>query len=176
MVAEPLDALEQTTIRRCFVMRMLKVVGTAMLVAAMVVGVAVASFAAAGASSAVTVNASFSIPSWISLSVVGDGNVSFASITGPGTYNGSNSTQLKVLSTANWSVSSAILWMSSTVPAGASQATVQKDLQMAFDKTSGTFGLQTVNVSYKLVLTSDDMGTLPQGSYSVVVQYTATTN
>jgi hypothetical protein len=113
MVAEPLDALEQTTIRRCFVMRMLKVAGTAMLVAAMVVGVAAVSFAAAGVSSAVSVNASFSIPSWISLSVVGDGNVNFASITGPGAYNGSNSTQLRVLSTANWSISSSILWTSS---------------------------------------------------------------
>jgi hypothetical protein len=176
MVAEPLDALEQTTIRRCFVMRMLKVAGTAMLVAAMVVGVAAISFAAAGVSSAVSVNASFSIPSWISLSVVGDGNVNFASITGPGTYDGSNSTQLRVLSTANWSISSSILWTSSTMPASASQATVEKDLQRTFDKTSGTWGSQNVNVTYKLSLTADDMGTLPQGDYSVVVQYTATTN
>ena len=156
-------------------MRMLKVAGTAMLVAAMVVGVAAASFAT-GVSSAASVTASFTIPSWISLSIVGNGNVNFASITGPGTYNGSNSTQLSVLSTASWSISSAILWTSSTMPTGASQATVQKDLQMTFDKTSGTFGLQAVNVSYKLALTSDDMGTLPQGNYSVVVQYTATTN
>ncbi len=157
-------------------MRMLKVVGMAMLVAAMVVGVAAVSFAATGVSSAVSVNASFSIPSWISLSVVGNGNVNFASITGPGTYNGSNSTQLRVLSTANWSISSSILWTSSTMPAGASQATVEKDLQRTFDKTSGTYGAQNVNVSYKLGLTADDMGTLPQGDYSVVVQYTATTN
>jgi len=158
-------------------MRMLKVVGTAMLVAAMVVGVAAVSFAAVpAASSAVSVNASFSIPSWISLSIVGNGDVSFASITGPGTYNGSNSTQLRVLSTANWSLSNTILWTSSTMPAGASQATIEKDLQRTFDKTSGAFGAQTVNVSYKLSLTADDMGTLPQGSYSLVVQYTATTN
>jgi hypothetical protein len=178
MVAEPLDALEQTTIRRCFVMRMLKVVGTAMLVAATVVGVAAVAFAVTTpvASSAVSVNASVSIPSWISLSVVGNGNVNFASITGPGTYNGSNSTQLKVLSTANWAITSSILWTNSTMPAGASQATVEKDLQRTLDKTSGTYGVQTVNASYKLALTADDMGTLPQGDYSVVVQYTATTN
>jgi hypothetical protein len=62
------------------------------------------------------------------------------------------------------------------VPAGASQATIEKDLQRTFDKTSGTYGAQNVNVSYKLALTADDMGTLPQGDYSVVVQYTATTN
>jgi len=35
---------------------------------------------------------------------------------------------------------------------------------------------QSVNVSYKLSLTADDMGTLPQGNYDLVVQYTATTN
>jgi hypothetical protein len=175
MVAEPLDALEQTTIRRCFVMRMFKVVGMAMLVAAMVVGVAAVSFAA---SSAVSVNASFSIPSWISLSIVGNGDVSFASITGPGTYNGSNGTQLRVLSTANWSLSNTILWASpsSKMPVGANPATIDASLQRTFDKTSGAWGSQTVNVSYKLVLTSDDLANLPQGDYSLVVQYTATTN
>jgi hypothetical protein len=176
MVAEPLDALEQTTIRRCFVMRMLKVAGMAMLVAAMAIGVSAVSLAAVGASSAVSVSASFSIPSWISLSVVGNGNVNFASITGPGAYNGSNGTQLRVLSTANWSMSSAILWTSSTMPAGASQATVEKALERTLDKTSGAWGSQSVNVSYKLSLTADDVATLPQGDYSVVVQYTATTN
>jgi hypothetical protein len=148
-----------------------------MLVAAMVVGVSAVSFAVATpASSAVSVNASFSIPSWISLSIVGSGDVSFASITGPGTYNGSNSTQLKVLSTANWAITGAILWTSSTLPAGASQATIEKGLQRTFDKTSGAWGSQNVNVSYKLSLTADDVATLPQGDYSVVVQYTATTN
>jgi hypothetical protein len=177
MVAEPLDALEQTTIRRCFVMRMLKVVGMAMLVAAVVVGVAAVSFATVpAASSAVSVNASFSIPSWISLSIVTGGDVGFASITGPGTYNGSNGTQLRVLSTAKWSLSNTILWASSHMPEGASQTTIDAGLQRTFDKTSGTWGSQTVNVSYKLVLTSDGLATLPQGDYSVVVQYTATTN
>jgi hypothetical protein len=173
MVAEPLDALEQTTIRRCFVMRMLKVAGMAVLVATMVVGVAAASFAA---SSAVSVSASFSIPSWISLSIVGNGNVNFASITGPGTYNGSNGTQLRVLSTANWSISSSIVWTTSTMPAGASQATIEKALERTFDKTSGVWGAQSVSVTYKLSLTADDVATLPQGDYSVVVQYTATTD
>lgn len=159
-------------------MRMLQGVGAVLLVAAMVVGVAVVSTAAAapGASSAVSVSASFSIPSWISLSIVGSGNVSFASITGPGTYNGSNGTQLRVLSTTSWAISSSILWTNSAMPAGASQATVEKALQRTFDKTSGSWGAQSVNVTYKLSLSADDVATLPQGDYSVVVQYTATTN
>ncbi len=157
-------------------MRMLKVAGLAMLVAATVLGVSAISLAALGASSAVSVSASFSIPSWISLSVVGNGNVDFASISGPGTYNGSNPTQLRVLSTASWAISSSILWTSSTMPAGASQATIEKALARVFDKTSGSWGAQNVNVSYALSLTADDVATLPQGDYSVVVQYTATTN
>lgn len=157
-------------------MRMLKVAGLAMLVAATVIGVTAVSLAAAGASSAVSVNASFSIPSWISLSVVGNGNVNFASITGPGTYAGSNPTVLRVLSTTNWSISNSILWTSSTLPAGASQATIEKALARTFDKTSGTWGSQNVNVSYSLSLSADDVATLPQGDYNVVVQYTATTN
>jgi hypothetical protein len=43
-------------------------------------------------------------------------------------------------------------------------------------RTSGSWAVQTLNATYKLVLAADDMGTLPQGDYSVVVQYTATTN
>jgi hypothetical protein len=62
------------------------------------------------------------------------------------------------------------------MPDGASQTTVDASLQRTFDKTSGAWGSQAVNVSYKLVLTSDGLATLPQGDYSVVVQYTATTN
>ncbi|MEI6171245.1 MAG: hypothetical protein WCQ45_02015 [bacterium] len=160
-------------------MRMLKVVGMAMLVAAMVVGVAAVSFATVpAASSAVSVNASFSIPSWISLSIVTGGDVGFASITGPGTYNGSNGTQLRVLSTANWSLSNTILWASpsSKMPVGANPATIDASLQTTLHKTSVAWGSQTVNVSYRLVLTSDDLANLPQGDYSLVVQYTVTTN
>jgi hypothetical protein len=155
-----------------------KFVGVAVLVAAMMVGVTVASFAVAKpeASAAVSVNASFSIPSWISLVVVGNGNVSFADITGPGTYAGSNGTQLRVLSTASWSLSSSILWASSTLPKGASQATIEKALVGTFDTTSGSWGVHNVNVSYRLSLTADDVATLPQGDYNVVIQYTATTD
>jgi len=67
-------------------MRMGKVLGVGLLV--MVVGGAVA---LAGTDTA-SVNASFTIPSWISLYVVGNGDVSFKNITGPGSYAGSNET------------------------------------------------------------------------------------
>ncbi|MEW5827022.1 MAG: hypothetical protein AB1778_09355 [Candidatus Bipolaricaulota bacterium] len=159
-------------------MRMNKFVGTAVLVAAMMIGASAASLAVAvpEVASAVSVNASFSIPSWISLVVVGNGNVNFASITGPGTYVGSNNTQLRVLSTTNWSLSSSILWASSTMPEGASEATVEEALGLTFDKTSGAWGIHNVSVSYRLSLAAEDVATLPQGDYNVVIQYTATTD
>ncbi len=62
-------------------MRMLKVLGVAMLVA-VVGGAAAFGVVNPGAEDTATVNASFSIPSWIALYVVGNGDVSFADITG----------------------------------------------------------------------------------------------
>ena len=156
-------------------MRMNKVLGVAMVVA-VIGGVAAFGMAAPGAEDSVTVNASFSILSWISLSIVGDGDVSFESITGPGSYNGSNETQLRVLSTTSWSISSAILFKDSTMPKGASESVIEDALSMNFDTTNGTWGIHSVNVSYAFDLAEDDMGDLPEGDYNLVVQYTATTD
>jgi hypothetical protein len=168
-------------------MRMGKVLGVAVLVAVVggVAAIGVAApigrgvpfgGAASGAEDSVAVNASFSIPSWISLSVQGNGDVSFASITGPGSYNGSNGTTLRVLSTTSWSISSEILFKDSTMPKGASESTIEDALSMGFDKTNGSWGIHTVKVSYEFELDEDDMGDLPEGDYNLVVQYTATTD
>ena len=151
-------------------MRMNKVLGVAMLVA--VVG----SMIVLGASDSASVNASFKIPSWISLSIQGNGDVSFADITGPGRYRGSNSTQLRVLSTTNWAITSEIVFGSSTMPEGASEDVIKSALSMGFDKTKGAWGIHTVKVSYGFELDKDDMGSLPEGDYNLVVQYTATTD
>jgi hypothetical protein len=136
-------------------------------------GTAVAGWAA---QSSVSVNASFVVPSWISLSVVGSGDVSFPNVTGPGTYAGSNGTKLRVLSTASWSLSNAILWTSSTLPTGASQTVLEAALGRSFDKTSGTWGIADINVSYALTLSAEGLASMPQGDYNLVIQYTATTN
>ncbi len=150
-------------------MRMLKVLGVAMLV--VVVGGAVA----LAASDTASVNASFSIPSWIALHVIGNGDVSFADITGPGDYAGSNGTQLRVLSTTSWSLSDQILWDSSETPDGASQSVIDNALRLTY-ANEGTWGIHNVDVSYVFYLIEDDMGSLPEGDYNLVVQYTATTN
>ena len=154
-------------------MRMVKGLGSAMAVVAVVVGLAAG---VSAASSSAKVNASFSILSWISLSVVGNGDVSFGDIAGVGTYAGTNGTQMRVLSTTSWSMASTILWTQSTLPTGASQATIASVLALTFDRTSGTWGVHDVNVSYKMTLAENDLATLPQGNYNLVIQYTATTD
>jgi hypothetical protein len=153
-------------------MRMRKFVGL-LVVVGVVMGTAVAGWAA---QSSVSVNASFVVPSWISLSIVGSGDVSFPNVTGPGTYAGSNGTKLRVLSTASWSLSNTILWAASTVPSGASQLVLDAALGRSFDRTSGAWGVSDINVSYALTLSAEDLANVPQGSYNLVIQYTATTN
>jgi hypothetical protein len=154
-------------------MRMVKGFGIAMAVVALVVGLALG---ASAASDSVSVNASFSILSWISLSVVGSGDVSFGDIAGVGTYAGSSDTEMLVLSTTSWSIASTILWAQSTLPSGASQATIASVLALTFDRTSGTWGVHDVNVSYEMTLDESDLATLPEGNYNLVIQYTATTD
>lgn len=158
-------------------MRMLKVFGMSMVFVAMVVGLAVAKpVAPVGNSDSVSVNASFSVLSWISLSIVGNGDVSFGDITGAGSYAGSNETELRVLSTTSWTLSSAIVWAQSTLPTGASQAMIESVLALTFDKTSGSWGVHDVNVAYAMTLDEGDLTNLPEGDYNLVIQYTATTD
>jgi len=154
-------------------MRMLKTVGMTMLVAGLILGAGVAVVAA---SSSATVNASFQIPSWIALAVVGDGDVGFGEIAGAGGYAGNNETELRVISTTSWSLTSAILWDSSTVPTGASQSIIESALSLTMSAESGTWGLHSVLVEYEMNVEEDDLAELPVGDYNVVIQYTATTD
>jgi len=156
-------------------MRMLKTVGMFMLVAGLVLGLAL-TVAAKSDGESVTVNASFEIPSWIALSVVGNGDVSFGEIAGGGGYVGNNRTELRVLSTTSWSLSSAILWADSTLPKGASQSIVEKMLSLTMSADSGSWGLHSVFVEYEMNVEDEDLAELPVGDYNLVIQYTATTD
>ena len=155
-------------------MRMLKAFGMTMLVAGLVLGSAVA---VSATSDSVLVNASFTIPSWISLSVSAGGSVGFGEVTGGGGggYAGDTTTDLRVLSTTSWAITSAILWGSSTVPNGASQPVIEIAFGIPYS-TSGTWGITTPVVSYTMTVTDDDMASLPEGAYNLVIQYTATTD
>ncbi|MCK5827784.1 hypothetical protein KAH43_04585 [Candidatus Bipolaricaulota bacterium] len=155
-------------------MRIRKAFGMTMLVAGLVLGLAVTVVAA---SDSVTVNASFTVPSWISLSVLGDGNVGFGDIAGGGGYSGDNTTDLRVLSTTSWAITSSILWSNpaTIVPAGASTVVIETALGIPYS-TSGTWGISSPVVSYTMNVTDDDMVSLPVGNYNLVIQYTATTD
>jgi len=162
-------------------MRMLKALGMTMLVTGLVFGLAFAVAAKPGddkqdSEASVSINASFSIPSWISLSVVGNGDVSFGEVAGSGGYEGDNETALRVLSTTSWALSSTILWSDSTMPNGASQSIIEQALEVSLDKVAGSWGVHNVNVSYELDVSDDDMAELPVGDYNLVIQYTATTD
>lgn len=155
-------------------MRTLKNIGMAVLVAGLVLGLAVG--VAAKSEASASVNASFSIPSWISLAVVGNGDVSFGEIAGGGGYIGDRATELRVLSTTSWSLANTILWSESILPANASQKVIENALDLTFDKAAGTWGVHYVKVSYKMELDDEDLAELPVGEYNLVVQYTATTD
>ena len=154
-------------------MRMLKTVGMMMLVAGSVFGLAVG---VAAADSSASVNASFQIPSWIALAVVGDGDVDFGVIAGAGGYAGNNDTNLRVISTTSWSLTSAILWTNSTYPTGASQSVIESALSLTMSTDSGTWGLHSVLVEYGMNVGEEDLAELPVGDYNLVIQYTATTD
>jgi len=151
-------------------MRMLKVLGVTMLVAVVAAGVVMAG------EDSVTVNASFTVPSWISLSVVGNGDVGFGEIAGGGGHAGDSETQLRVLSTTSWSLSSTILWDQSTMPDGASQSIIESALSLTMSAEGGMWGFHTVSVTYQMDVSDEDMAELPVGDYNLVIQYTATTD
>ena len=134
-------------------------------------------FCANAASDSVSVNASFVVPSWISLSIVGNGDVGFGSIVGGGSYAGDNTTDLLVISTTSWAITSTIQWMdvSTVVPAGASISVIESAIGIPYN-TSNTWGIFMPIVNYTMIVASNDMAGLPQGNYSLVIQYTAATD
>ena len=135
------------------------------------------SIVASAASDSVSVNASFIVPSWISLSVVGNGDVDFGNITGNGAYPGDNTTDLLVLSTASWTITSAIQWLdvSTVVPIGANVSVIQSAIGIPYN-TSGVWGIFMPIVNYTMTVTGNDMAGLPEGNYNLVIQYTAATD
>jgi hypothetical protein len=160
---------------------MLKAFGMTMLVASLLFGLVFAVAAKPGESkeeseTSVSINASFTIPSWISLSVVGNGDVSFGEIAGGGGYTGDNETELRVLSTTSWSLSSEILWSESEMPDDASQTLIENALALTMSADGGTWGIHTVSVSYEMDVSDEDLAELPSGDYNLVIQYTATTD
>lgn len=150
-------------------MRIVKLLGI------LVLGLVMSSSVAFAAADTANINATFIIPSWISLTVTANGNIDFGTITGPGTFDAGADTELRVISTRSWDLTEAILWGSSTIPTGAVETTIDRVLVLTPDITTGTWGIHLINVAHSLVITEDDLGYMPEGTYVIVVQYTATT-
>ena len=150
-------------------MRMSKLIGV------LVLGLLMGSVASFAASDSATTNATFVIPSWISLAVVDNGNVDFPLITGPGTYAAIADPRLRVISTASWALTESVLWGSSTIPAGSDQTAIDNVLVRVPSTLAGAWGISFVDVGYSLVIGEDDLANMPEGTYQIVVQYTATT-
>jgi len=132
--------------------------------------------AKASASDNASVNAMFTVASWISLSVIDGDNVDLGSISGPGLYSGEST--LRVMSTCAWVISDQIIWSSSVLPSDADAATedlIESNLTRAYDD-SGSWGVYTVGVDYSFSLQDEDFADLPAGDYVIVIEYTATTD
>jgi len=168
MVAEPLDALDKPF--GGVSMRTVRLVGILAL------GLTIGAFSAIAATDTADVNATFVIPSWISLAVVENPNIDFPLVLGPGSYDALTDSRLRVLSTTSWSLTESILWASSTIPAGANQTTIDNVFQRTPDLTSGLWGVSYINVAYSLIIAEDDLANMPEGTYQIIVQYTATTD
>jgi len=168
MVAEPLDALDESIGG----VSMRKIIAVGLLVAAMASGTALA------ATDLAQVTATFSIPSWIALAVIGNGDVAFGEIAGGGAYVGNNETSLRVISTASWTLSNEILWDDplTSIPDGASQAIIEAALARNMSSNGGAWGLHFITVDYEFTVTDEELASLPVGDYGLVIRYTATTD
>ena len=153
-----------------------KLVGVGLLVAALVVGGMVVALADPAQNSA-NVSVNFSIPSYIAIwadnsSVTLDNN----GISGPGTYTATNT--LHVLSTTEWTVSHQVSWdtaQGANYPNGFNPDAHGNLFTANSDITSGTWGLNSLAVTYTLNLTGNNLQYFPAGDYTVVVVHTATT-
>jgi len=157
-------------------MRMHNVLVVGLLVLGFVGLVGSTAVAKANASDNASVNAMFTVASWISLSVIDGDNVDLGLIAGPGVYTGAST--LRVMSTSPWVISDQVVWSSSVLPSDADAATedlIESNLTRTYDD-SGSWGVYTVGVGYSFSLQDEDFADLPAGDYVIVIQYTATTD
>ncbi|MBN1858091.1 hypothetical protein JW848_02675 [Candidatus Bipolaricaulota bacterium] len=157
-------------------MRMRNVLVVGMLVIGCMGLLGTTAAAKASVSDNASVNAMFTVASWISLSVIDGDNVDLGLIAGPGVYTGQST--LRVMSTSPWVISDQIIWSSSVLPGDADSATedlIESNLTRTYDD-SGSWGVYTLGVDYSFSLQDEDFADLPAGDYVIVIEYTATTD
>lgn len=110
----------------------------------------------------------------LSLAVIAGGAVVFPVITGPGLFPALNGTTLRVQSTASgWILTTSEGFV---VPPGGSESVVGRIFEVAAGSYVAASGTTDVVVGYALRVAAEDLGTLPQGTYEIVITYTVVLN
>ena len=112
------------------------------------------------------------LASSLSLQVVSGSTVAFPPILGPGEYHAEGGTVLRVTSDRlGWALSQGL---SFSLPPGAEVATVERAFEVSYSPYEAGAGSTDVVAGYTLVVTTGDLGGLPQGDYLITVTYTVT--
>jgi hypothetical protein len=110
----------------------------------------------------------------ISIETLAGASVGFPALSGPGTYEASGQTLLRVTSTSTgWSLSESLGF---AIPEGASESVVARVLVLSYDPFSRTSGVTDVRVGYVLDVSEADFEGLPEGSYRIEITYTVSTD
>ena len=141
----------------------------------LVFGAVYVAVAQLSSSASVSVHFTIAVGDYIWLEVIEGEDVYFGMIADPGSYAPNDGTRLELTSNRAWDLNDAILFDgSSTYPDGADTVTMDTSLSRAYT-TTGDPGIHQIDVAYQLDLTQDDLDNLPNGPYTLVVQFTATT-
>jgi hypothetical protein len=106
----------------------------------------------------------------LSVGVVAGADVVFPQVAGPGLFPALNGTTLRVQSTSpGWTLSSLATF---GVPAGGSEAVVERILEITVGGHSNNAGTTNVSVGYALRVAQEDFGSLPEGTYEITITYT----
>ncbi len=112
--------------------------------------------------------------SWISIQVTDGSHIVFPDLLGAGTYEAEDRTMLRVSSTSRgWALGHAV---NLSIPEEASYETVSRIFRISYDPYDAISGTSEIGVSYALSIDESDFSGLPQGTYTIIVTYTATTN
>ncbi len=115
-----------------------------------------------------------------SMEILSGAQVGFPPITGAHVYTRSAGTSIRITSPNPWSISDEIIWEESRLDGGPFPEAFNQDqvgtlLSRDYDRI-GEAGQYTVDVTYRLDLTGDNLKFFQSGTYSLVIRYTATTN
>ena len=110
----------------------------------------------------------------LSIQVESGSTVEFPSILNSGTYPGFSTTALLVSSSSSgWGLD---YELSMTIPEDAQSSVVERIFQVDIPSYHAGAGETTIDVSYALTVSDDDFAGLPEGTYTIGIMYTVTSD